>query len=234
MSASEPGFEHWILKFDGIGSDRELGSTQGYGRIEYAYSLMAQSAEIAMTQCRLLEENGRAHFMTRRFDRDGDEKHHLQSLCALQHLDYKQKATHDYNQYLQTTLDLGLGRAALEQALRRIAFNVMARNCDDHTKNLAYLLPRSGTWQLAPAYDVTFAYNPAGEWTYQHLMSVNGKFADITRADLLAVADRFGIGSASRILQTVKEAVAAWPDFARQAAISEREIHRVSKAHLLL
>lgn len=231
---TEPGFEHWMLKFDGIGTDRELGSTQSYGRIEYAYSLMAQAAGIKMTPCRLLEENGRAHFMTRRFDRDGNQKHHLQSLCALSHLDHKQKATHDYNQYLQTLLELNLGRDELDEAFRRIAFNVMARNCDDHTKNLAFLRPEGGTWRLAPAYDVTFAYNPKGEWTYQHLMSVNGKFAGITRADLLAVADRFGIGPASRILKSVHEALVAWPDFARQAALPEKDVRRIGKEHVLL
>ena len=234
LSPSEPGFEHWILKFDGIGNDSELGSTQGYGRIEYAYSLMARSAGLEMAECRLLEENGRAHFMTRRFDRSGDEKHHLQSLCALNHLDYKQKATHDYSQYLQTTRDLGLDRDSLEEAFRRIAFNVMARNCDDHTKNFAYLLPNGGAWRLAPAYDVTFAYNPSGEWTYQHLMSVNGKFLDITREDLMVLADRFGIGSASRICKAVNESVAAWPDFARKAGILESDTHRIGSYHVLL
>jgi serine/threonine-protein kinase HipA len=231
---TEPGFEHWLLKFDGIGRDRELGSTQNYGRIEYAYSLMAQAAGIHMAPCRLLEENGRAHFMTRRFDRDGNQKHHLQSLCALRHLDFRQKATHDYNQYLQALLELNLKRNDLEEAFRRIAFNVLAKNCDDHTKNFAFLLPEGGSWQLAPAYDVTFAYNPKGEWTYQHLMSVNGKFADIMRDDLLVVADRFGIGPAPRILKAVHEAVAAWPYFARQAALPEKEVGRIGREHVLI
>lgn len=234
QSPSEPGFGHWILKFDGIGKDSELGSPQGYGRIEYAYSLMARSAGIDMAECQLLEENGRAHFMTRRFDRSGDEKHHLQTLCALNHLDFRQKATHDYSQYLQTTLALGLGHDALDESFRRIVFNVMARNCDDHTKNFAYLLPENGPWRLAPAYDVTFAFNPDGEWTYQHLMSVNSKFRDITHADLLVLADRFGIGSALRICRSVREAVAAWPDFARQAGIPGSDKRRIGSMHKLL
>ncbi len=231
---TEPGFERWLLKFDGIGSDRELGSTQSYGRIEYAYSLMAQAAGIQMAPCRLLEENGRAHFMTRRFDRDGNKKHHLQSLCALRHLDYKQKATHDYNQYLQTLLELNLGPDALDEAFRRIVFNVLARNCDDHTKNLALLLPENGAWQLAPAYDVTYAYNPKGEWTYQHLMSVNGRFTGITRDDLLVVADRFGIGRAPRIMTAVREAVAVWPDFARKGGLAEPDVRRIGREHVLV
>lgn len=230
----DTGFEHWILKFDGMGKDRELGSSSNFGRIEFAYSRMALRAGIRMSECRLLEENGRAHFMTRRFDRDGNRKHHLQTLCALAHLDYKQKATHDYNQYLQMIQELKLGHEALEEAFRRIAFNVMARDCDDHTKNLSFLLPEGGSWQLAPAYDLSYAYNPEGEWTYQHLMSVNGKFKDITRSDLLVVADRFGIGTATKLLKQVRDAVAAWPDFAAEAKLNKSELSRIQKDHLLL
>ena len=195
---------------------------------------MARAAGIQMAPCRLLEENGRAHFMTRRFDREGKQKLHLQSLCALRHLDFRQKATHDYNQYLQAVQALNLAQSALEEAFRRIAFNVMARNCDDHTKNFAFLLPEGGHWQLAPAYDVTFAYNPKGEWTYQHLMSVNGRFSGITRDDLLVVADRFGIGPAPRILKAVQEAVAAWPEFARQAGLPDKDVARIGREHVAL
>ena len=194
------GFEHWILKFDGLGKDKELGSPQGYGRIEYAYYLMADAAKIDMAESRLFEEHGRAHFMTKRFDRDGNKKHHLQSLCAIAHLDYKQKATHDYNQFFQTIDALKLGPKAMEEGFRRVAFNVMAKNCDDHTKNLSFLLPENGAWRLSPAYDLTYAYNPKGEWTYQHLMAVNGKFSHITREDFAIVADRFGIGAAPKNL----------------------------------
>ncbi|MGB5195728.1 MAG: type II toxin-antitoxin system HipA family toxin [Candidatus Deferrimicrobium sp.] len=230
----EPGFEHWLLKFDGMGADRELGGTQDYGRIEFAYYRMACAAGIDMSPCRLLEENGRAHFMTLRFDRQGNRKHHLQSLCAMVHLDYKQKASHDYSQFLQTVIRLGLDYAALEEAFRRMAFNVMAVNCDAHTKNSSFLLREGMRWELAPAYDVTYAYNPAGEWTWQHLMAVNGKFADISRADLLAVADRFGIGTAPKVLKKVREAVAAWPDFAGQAGVNTTETNRILERHSLL
>lgn len=215
-----PGFEHWLLKFDGIGKDFELGTTADYGRIEYAYHLMAgQGAGITMSPCRLLEENGRAHFMTKRFDRDGTRKHHIQSLCALQHLDYKQRSTHAYEQLFLGLHHLGLDDAALEQAFRRMTFNVMARNCDDHTKNFGFRLQQGGRWELAPAYDVTHAYNPQGEWTYQHLMSVNGRFKDIQRADLLAVADRFSVPHAKAIIEEVKAAVARWPEFAAEAGV---------------
>lgn len=230
----EPDFEHWLLKFDGMGADRELGGTQDYGRIEFAYYRMACAAGIVISPCRLLEENGRAHFMTMRFDRQGNRKHHLQSLCAMVHLDYRQKASHDYNQFLQTVVRLGLDYAALEEAFRRMAFNVMAANCDDHTKNISFMLREGMRWELAPAYDVTYAYNPDGEWTWQHLMSVNGKFADISRADLLAVADRFGIGTAPKVLKQVREAVAAWPDFAGQAGVNTAEMNRIIEHHSLL
>jgi serine/threonine-protein kinase HipA len=230
----EPGFEHWLLKFDGMGADRELGGTQDYGRIEYAYYLMACAAGITMSPCRLLEENGRAHFMTLRFDRQGNRKHHLQSLCAMAHLDYKQKASHDYSQFLQTVIRLELDYAAREEAFRRMAFNVMAANCDDHTKNISFMLREGMRWELAPAYDVTYAFNPAGEWTFQHLMAVNGKFTGISRSDLLAVADRFGIGTASKVLKQVREAVAAWPDFAVQAGVKQAEVRRVQEHHSLL
>ena len=227
----QAGFEHWLIKFDGVGTDERLGVSQDYGRIEYAYSLMARAAGIAMSPCRLLEENGRAHFMTKRFDRDGNAKHHLQTLCGLAHLDYRKKAAHDVSQFLLTIDRLRFGYAALEEAFRRIAFNVMAANCDDHTKNVSFLLREGGAWELAPAYDVTYAYNPKGEWTYQHLMSVNGKFAAISRDDLMVVADRFGVGTAPQVLQQVGEAVASWPAFAGRAKVSASELARIRKHH---
>jgi serine/threonine-protein kinase HipA len=227
----EPGFEHWLIKFDGVGTDERLGVSQDYGRIEYAYYLMATAAGIEMSPCRLLEENDRAHFMTKRFDRDGNTKHHLQTLCGLAHLDYRQKATHDASELFLTVDRLRIGYAALEQAFRRIAFNVLAANCDDHTKNVSFLLRQGGKWELAPAYDVTHAYNPEGEWTYQHLMSVNGKFSAISQDDLMVVADRFGVGTASKVLAEVSEAIASWPDFAKRAKVSPPEIARIKGHH---
>lgn len=225
----EEGFEHWLLKFDGIGKDNELGASQDYGRIEYAYSLMAREAGITMMPCRLLMENGRAHFMTRRFDRDGNRKHHMQTLCAMAHLDYKQKATHDYSQLFVTIVQLGLGHAALTEAFRRMIFNIMAANCDDHSKNFSFLLRQGGQWELAPAYDVTHAYNPQGEWTYQHLMGVGGRFSAITQGDCLTIADRFGIGPAKQVIREVKSAIARWPEFAEAAGVDGNEIVRIGR-----
>ncbi|MBK6743836.1 MAG: type II toxin-antitoxin system HipA family toxin [Hydrogenophilales bacterium] len=221
-----PGFEHWLLKFDGVGKDAELGGSADYGRIEYAYYRMAEAANIRMSPCRLLIEGGCAHFMTRRFDRDVANsqtiKHHVQTLCAMSHLDYKQRATHAYAQLFMAIAQLKLGDEANGQAFRRMAFNVMAKNCDDHTKNFAFRLKQGGTWELAPAYDVTHAYNPKGEWTYQHLMSVNGKFSGITRTDLLAEADRFGVRRPQDALKDVRTALDHWPEFAKQAGLGEK------------
>jgi serine/threonine-protein kinase HipA len=232
------GFEHWLLKFDGVGKDAELGTGADYGRIEYAYYLMAKQAGIDMYDCRLLEENGRAHFMTRRFDREvvsGQTiKHHVQTLCAMDHLDFKQRGTHAYAQLFIVVSRLGLGDTALGQVFRRMAFNVMARNCDDHTKNFAFRLKQGSDWELAPAYDVTHAYNPRGEWTYQHLMSVNGKFDNITRQDFLAEADRFGVSRPTEQLNEVRATLGMWSSFARKAGLTDSVSSRVATDFRLL
>lgn len=228
-----PGFEYWLLKFDGMGKDFELGASQDYGRIEYAYHLMARAAGINMNECRLLRENGRAHFMTRRFDRgDGSVRHHIQTLCAMAHLDFKKKGTNSYAQLFDIMVRLGMPYEQKEEALRRMVFNVMARNCDDHTKNFAFRLREGHPWELTPAYDVTFAHNPRGEWTSQHLMSVNGKFKDFTQDDLLAEADRFAIGTGPRVIEQVRQAVLSWRSFATQAGVGTRELERI-QAELL-
>jgi serine/threonine-protein kinase HipA len=230
----DPGFEHWLLKFDGMGRDNELGEPQGYGRIEYAYYLMATEAAINMSRCRLLEEGGRAHFMTKRFDREGNTKLHMQSLSGMAQLDYRAKGVHDYSQALSVMRQLKMTPEAFEQMFRRIAFNVMAKNCDDHTKNISFILREEKSWDLAPAYDLIYAYNPKGEWTYQHLMSVTGKFDHVRRDDLLILADRFQIGAASKLLAEVRNAVALWPEFARRAQVSKGQIDRIKDQHALL
>lgn len=230
-----PGFEHWLLKFDGMGRDNELGASADYGRIEYAYYLMAKTAGLDMMECRLLHENGRAHFMTKRFDRDsGGVRHHIQSLCAMSHLDYKKKGVNSYSQLFSTMQELALPYEQKEEAFRRMVFNVMGRNCDDHTKNLAFRLRQGHPWELTPAYDITFAHNPKGEWTSQHLMSVNGKFKDFLEEDLLEVADRFAIGTAKSVISKVRDAIKAWPDFAGQAGLSKTLLEAIQQQQLLL
>jgi serine/threonine-protein kinase HipA len=169
---------------------------------------MARAAGIMMADSRLLIENGRAHFMTRRFDRkDEDVRHHIQTLCAMSHVDYKKIGTNSYSQLFDTASRLGLPYSNREEVFRRMVFNVMGCNCDDHSKNFSFRLKQGGAWELAPAYDVTFAHNPGSKWTHQHLMSVNGKFTDFQQEDLLAVADRFAIGTASRVIDQVQRAI---------------------------
>ena len=233
-----PGFEPWLLKFDGVGKDFELGTGGDYGRTEFAYYKMATQTGIVMSACRLLEENDRAHFMTRRFDRDVIDgktvKHHTQTLCAMAHLDYKQRGTHAYSQLFMTISQLELGDDALQQAFLRMSFNVMSRNYDDHTKNFTFRRKQEEGWELAPAYDVTHAHNPRGEWTYQHLMSVNGKFDGITRADLLAEADRFGVPRAEALIEDVRSALENWTDHARSAGLNESKADELRRDFLLL
>jgi serine/threonine-protein kinase HipA len=232
------GFEPWLLKFDGVGKDFELGTGGDYGRTEYAYYKMATQAGIRMSSCRLLEENDHAHFMTRRLDRDviGGKtvKHHTQTLCAMAHLDYKQRGTHAYSQLFMTIAELKLGDDAVRQAFLRMTFNVMARNYDDHTKNFSFLYKRDEGWELAPAYDVTHAHNPRGKWTYQHLMSVNGKFDEITRADLLAEAERFSVPRAEQLITDVRTALENWAEHAQSAELSQSKTSELRGDFLLL
>jgi serine/threonine-protein kinase HipA len=204
------GFNHWLLKFDGV-TNAILGDPQHYGKIEYVYYKMAVAAGIEMTECRLLEENGRAHFMTRRFDRiNKNEKLHTQTLCGLAHYDYKMLHAYSYEQVFQVMRLLHLSYIQAEQMFRRMVFNVIARNQDDHTKNISFLMNKSGTWKLSPAYDVSWAYNPAGEWTSRHQMSINNKWDEITRADLLKVAINMHIKQANECIDEICEAVSAW------------------------
>lgn len=232
------GFEYWLLKFDGVSGnkDKELEDPKGYGVIEYAYSLMAKAAGITMSECRLLEEGGRRHFMTRRFDRlpDGG-KLHMQSLGALAHFDYNQPGAYSCEQALQVIRQLGLPMAALEEQFRRMLFNVVARNQDDHVKNIAFLMDREGRWSLAPAFDVSYSYNPAGAWTAQHQMTLNGKRDDFTLADFRACtkATILKRGRDKAILDEVREAVRRWPEFAEEAGVPAAQRKQIARAHRL-
>jgi serine/threonine-protein kinase HipA len=221
-----PGFGYWLLKFDGVAEnkDRELADPKGYGAIEYAYSLMARAAGITMSECRLLEENGRRHFMTRRFDRlDGGEKLHMQSLCALAHYDFNQAGAYSYEQALLAIRQLRLPMEAVEQQFRRMTFNIVARNQDDHVKNIAFLMDKAGHWTLSPAFDLAYSYNPDGAWTHRHQMTLNGKRDGFTQADFMACGKTALMkrGRAETILAEVRSIVAQWPDFAQQAQVPE-------------
>jgi len=219
------GFEHWLLKFDGVkgNKDKEIGEPQGYGVIEYAYSRMALDAGIQMSDCRLFEENGRRHFMTRRFDRPGGhEKLHMQSLCALAHYDFNMAGAYSYEQVLMVIRQLGLPMSAVEQQFRRMVFNIIARNQDDHVKNVAFLMDKTGQWSLAPAFDLTYSYDPANIWMASHQMTMNGKRDGFTLADFKACAKTAFLkrGRAEAIIQEVVKAVSCWRDYADAAGVA--------------
>ena len=228
------GFDYWLLKFDGVtgNKDKELEDPKGYGAIEYAYYLMARAAGINMSECRLLEEGGRRHFMTRRFDRlDGGEKLHMQSLCALAHFDFNSAGAYSYEQALLTIRQLNLPMATVEEQFRRMAFNIIARNQDDHVKNIAFLMDKGGQWSLAPAFDVIYSHNPAGDWTATHQMTMNGKRDGFTLADFRACAKNAMMkrGRAEAIVEEVRAAVSKWPDFAEQAQVANNWRKQIQK-----
>jgi len=230
---ADEGFEHWLLKFDGVSGnrDKELEDPQGFGAIEYAYYLMARAAGVEMNECRLLEEGGRRHFMTRRFDRlPNGGKLHMQSLGALMHLDFNQAGAHSYEQAFMAMRRLGLPMAAVEEQFRRMVFNVVARNQDDHVKNIAFLMDQSGEWSLSPAFDVCYSYNPDGAWTARHQMSIQGKRdgflgGDFEACGKVAILKR---GRAKAILGEVVDAVRRWEEFAEQAGVNEKWIRGIS------
>ena len=230
------GFGYWLMKFDGISGnrDKEAVDPQGYGLVEYAYYLMALAAGITMMPCRLHQENGRAHFMTKRFDRtETGGKLHAQSLCAMMHFDFNQPDAYSYEQALQTMKRLGLPMTDIEEQFRRAAFNVLARNHDDHVKNIAYLMNKSGKWHLSPAFDVTYSYNPSGAWTARHQMSINGKRDGLSRDDLLALGRVGGIKSvrASSIVDQVRDAIKKWPGFAQEAGVDSERMRKIEATH---
>lgn len=229
------GFEYWLLKFDGVSGnrDKELEDPKGYTVIEYAYSRMARDAGIEMSECRLFEEGGRRHFMTRRFDRTpAGKKLHMQSLAALMHLDFNAARANSYEQAFDAIRRLGLPMSAIEQQFRRMLFNVVARNQDDHVKNIAFVMDPRGQWWLAPAFDVTYAYNPAGRWTSSHQMTINGKSDEFTVEDFRACGATAGLkrGQAERILDEVISVVSRWPEYADEAGVrsDQREAIRRS------
>lgn len=215
------GFGYWLMKFDGVADnkDHELADPKGFGTIEYAYSKMAAVAGVEMTECRLYDEGGRRHFMTRRFDRlpDGD-KLHMQSLAALAHLDFNEPRANAYEQAFTTIRELGLGQDALDQQFRRAVFNIVGRNQDDHVKNIAFLMDPRGAWRLAPAFDIAYAYNPGGDWTSQHQMSLAGLRDNFTLDSLIAGGKSAGVSARTvrAIVNEVTEAIAQWRGRARR------------------
>ncbi len=225
-------YQYWILKFDGV-TDMELGEPRGYGRIEFAYYLMALAAGIEMEESRLLEENGRAHFMTRRFDRVNGKKLHMQTLCGIAHFDFNMAGAYSYEQAFAVMRKLRLSKAEATEQFRRMVFNVIARDQDDHTKNIAYIMGPDGRWKLSPAYDVIYSHNPSGKWTNQHQMSLNGKRDNFQLEDLIAVGDSISLIKTDKVINEVFAAVERWPEFARQAGVNENTIKQISANHRL-
>ena len=228
------GFEHWLLKFDGVSSsgDKELCDPEGFGKIEFAYASMARAAGISMAECRLHHEGGRSHFMTKRFDRDdAGRKIHMQSLGAMQHFDFNDPSAYSYEQAMMTIRELNLGMVAVEEQFRRALFNVIARNQDDHVKNVSFLMDRSGQWALSPAYHLAYAYNPNGLWTRDHQMSLAGRRNDFVRDDLLQFASSAGLRrrKALDILEAVCASVRDWAKHAEAAEVASRDVERIER-----
>ncbi|MCV9387484.1 type II toxin-antitoxin system HipA family toxin [Reichenbachiella ulvae] len=227
----DEGFEHWLIKLDGV-SGAQFGESMGWGEVEYAYYLMAKECGIDMMECKILNDGKRTHFMTKRFDREANNvKHHIQTLCGIQHFDYNHMQGYSYEQLFQTMRVLRLTYPEAEQMFRRMVFNVLATNCDDHTKNFAFRLKQGGKWELSPAYDVCYAYDPNNHWVNQQTLSVNGKHKDITKADLMTIAKANSIKKGEKIIEEINTVVKNWVDFAREAKVDAEKTMEI-ESHL--
>lgn len=221
------GFDYYLIKLDGVSAKAGFRETENYGRLEYSFYQLARRCGIDMTDCSLIEENGRAHFLTKRFDREGGRKIHMQTLCGLAHYDFRLLRGYSYEQAFNVMRALRLPYSSAREMFRRMVFNVAVRNQDDHTKNISFLMGEDGRWRLSPAYDMGYAYNPGGGWTSMHQMSVNGKFDGITRADLLSFAAANSIKDAAVVVDEVCDAVAAWPQLAKECGVPEGMIEGI-------
>lgn len=225
------GFEQWLIKLDGV-SDVQVGESTGYGRIEMAYYLMAIECGIEMMESKLLEENGRAHFMTKRFDREGNIKHHVQTWCAMKHFDFNEVNSYSYEQLFQTMRELKLPYPEADQLFRRMVFNVIAKNCDDHTKNFAFILKKGENWRLAPAYDICYAYRPDSIWVSQHALSVNGKRKGIVKKDLIAIGKSMNIKKVESIIDEINTIVGRWEYFANKVNVNRIKVDKIANTLL--
>lgn len=222
------GFEHWLIKFDGV-SGEQIGESSGWGRVEFAYYLMAKDCGIDISECQLLEENGRAHFMTKRFDRNKNVKHHIQSLCGLQHYDFNDMDGYSYEQVFQTMRLLRLTYPEAEQMFRRMVFNILATNYDDHSKNFSFILKKDEDWRLAPAYDLCFSFDETNHWVSKQTLSVNGKRLNITKDDLMTIAKDNSLKKGEKIIDDINSVVKSWDRYAKQAVVRNDLKERISQ-----
>lgn len=223
------GFDYYIIKLDGVSAKAGFRETENYGRLEYSFYKLAKACGIEMTECFIIEENGRAHFLTKRFDRKDGKKVHMQTLCGIAHFDYRLHRAYSYEQAFNVMRALRLSYAEARQMFRRMVFNVMIRNQDDHTKNISFLMEEDGKWHLSPAYDMGYAYNPNGGWTATHQMSINGKYDDITRNDLLTFASQNNIKDATSIIDEVCEATSHWESIAKDCGVPDSVIDKIKR-----
>ena len=221
------GFDYYIIKLDGVSATAGFKETENFGRLEYSFSRLVKKCGIEMAECSLIEENGRAHFLTKRFDRIKGQKVHMQTLCAIAHFDYRLLRAYSYEQAFTVMRGLRLSYKEAQEMFRRMVFNVVVRNHDDHTKNISFLMDRDGKWRLSPAYDMGYAYNPDGQWTSAHQMSINGKFSSITKEDLLECGVKNNIKNAARIIAEVCQAASMWPEIARENEVPQKMIEEI-------
>lgn len=221
------GFDYYLIKLDGVSATAGFKETENFGRLEYSFAKLVRACGIDMTECTLIEENGRAHFLTKRFDRMNGEKVHMQTLCGIAHYDYRLLRGYSYEQAFNVMRGMRLTYQEAQEMFRRVVFNVVVRNQDDHTKNISFLMDKQGKWRLSPAYDMGYAYNPNGAWTSAHQMSINGKFDEITRVDLLELAARNNIRNASQIIDEVCAACAGWPQIAKECDVPQSMIDEI-------
>jgi serine/threonine-protein kinase HipA len=232
QTVAPKGFAHWLIKFDGV-TDKQFGESSGYGKVEMAYHFMAVDCGIDMTECRIYEENGRSHFMTKRFDRLGsDEKLHVQTFCGMRHFDFNDITSYSYEQLFETMRFLELPYPQAEQLYRRMVFNVIMKNCDDHTKNFAFIMDSTGKWSLSPAYDICHAYRPGSEWVSRHSLSINGKRDNITKNDLLSVAGIMNIRKAADIISQISSVSKNWNKYAQKTAVEKKLADAIVKTLL--
>ena len=234
QSEFSEGYEHWLIKFSGVtgNKDKEDEDREDFGIIEYAYYLMAKEAGINMSECRILDDGKNAHFMTKRFDRDNKgNKFHMQTLCAIGHMDFNQAGVYSYEQLFYILNRIGVHHQDSVESFKRMLFNIYSFNCDDHTKNISFLMNKQGQWKISPAYDVSFAYNPNGMWTSSHQMTINGKRKNFTELDFETCAKLGNLSNREKknAITDVKAAISKWKSIAKKTGLTDNRINEIWK-----